>query len=88
MRSIPLLLAGALAGAALTATAVADVGHRAGDDPVPDGFIPKSFQPCRHEDGPGPCFWDAGERGNGRGRSYVIRHGRTYYVDGSERVDR
>ena len=28
--------------------------------------------PCQHEDGPGPCVWDARERGNGKGNSYLI----------------
>lgn len=30
--------------------------------------------PCTHEDGsgqPGPCYWDASERGNGKGYDYV-----------------
>lgn len=40
-------------------------------------------KPCRFEDGPGPCFWDAGVRGNGHGRSFWIdAHGWTHYVDG------
>ncbi len=28
--------------------------------------------PCVHEDGPGPCVWDASARGNGRGHSLVV----------------
>lgn len=35
-----------------------------------NGGIP----PCTHEDGsgqPGPCYWDASERGNGKGYDYV-----------------
>lgn len=32
-----------------------------------------SFVPaCAHEDGPAPCYWDAGTRGNGVGVSYVL----------------
>lgn len=35
-----------------------------------NGGIP----PCKHEDGsgqPGLCFWDASERGNGKGHDYL-----------------
>ncbi len=35
-------------------------------DPAPD--IP----PCATEDAPGPCYWDADERGNGQGRSFTV----------------
>lgn len=35
-----------------------------------EGGVP----PCTHEDGsgqPGPCYWDASERGNGKGYDYI-----------------
>jgi len=28
--------------------------------------------PCAEEDSPGPCFWDAGKRGNGEGLSFWV----------------
>jgi hypothetical protein len=28
--------------------------------------------PCPEEDSVGPCFWDAQERGNGRGLSFTV----------------
>lgn len=38
--------------------------------------------PCQAEDGPGPCFWDAGRRGNGRGFSFWIdRHHHFHYLN-------
>lgn len=30
------------------------------------------LQPCEAEDGPGPCYWDGSQRGNGKGRTYWI----------------
>jgi hypothetical protein len=32
-----------------------------------------TLRPCRQEDGPGPCAWDARHMGNGRGDSFIIR---------------
>ena len=32
----------------------------------------RGYAPCEHEDSPGPCYWDAQERGNGAGRSFVV----------------
>lgn len=41
----------------------------------------RSFAPCVHEDGPGPCVWDAKHRGNGLGHSFIIRRdGRVDYI--------
>ena len=38
--------------------------------------------PCKFEDGPAPCFWDAGARGNGKGHSFWIdRRGNIHYLD-------
>ena len=43
-------------------------------------FLP----PCQVEDDPGPCWWDAPERGNGDGQSYVTmpdgNDGRVIYL--------
>jgi hypothetical protein len=33
---------------------------------------PTALPPCANEDGPGPCFWDAGTMGNGHGDSFTI----------------
>lgn len=39
-------------------------------------------EPCATEDSPGPCFWDAGQRGNGRGFSFWIdKNGCRHYLD-------
>ncbi len=39
-------------------------------------------KPCAQEDSRGPCFWDAGRRGNHRGYSFwVDRHNRIHYLD-------
>jgi hypothetical protein len=38
-------------------------------------------KPCKQEDGPGPCYWDAQKRGNHIGRSYWLdRRERRHYV--------
>jgi hypothetical protein len=44
-------------------------------------------RPCQAEDGPGPCFWDAGVRGlEPGGRSFWIGpYGRFHYLDGKGR---
>ncbi|USH45907.1 hypothetical protein SEA_VIEENROSE_72 [Streptomyces phage VieEnRose] len=31
-----------------------------------------TYKPCRYEDSPGPCYWDAGSFGNGRGHSFYV----------------
>jgi hypothetical protein len=36
------------------------------------------LNPCRSEDGR-QCYWDADDRGNGIGRSYVVVAGRVIY---------
>lgn len=36
--------------------------------PVPEPSLPA----CQYEDGPGPCYWDAQTRGNGKGRSFTM----------------
>lgn len=40
------------------------------------------MRPCASEDSPGPCFWDAGRRGNHRGYSFwVDRRNHVHYLD-------
>lgn len=46
-----------------------------------DAGISKNLRPCLSDDGPGPCYWDAANRGNGKGRSFTIdKHGFVHYV--------
>lgn len=41
-----------------------------------------TVRPCVREDGPDPCYWDASERGNGTGRSFITDvHGTVTYLD-------
>ena len=43
--------------------------------PVPsvsEGLGSLGYLPCENEDGPGPCFWDAQNMGDGNGSSYVL----------------
>lgn len=38
--------------------------------------------PCATEDSAGPCFWDAGRAGNGRGFSFWVDSAQTvHYLD-------
>ena len=56
---------------------------------VPNGFAPVDkptrvsdlvLAPCVTEDAPGPCFWDAQNRGNGLGKSFIVdKHGTLIY---------
>lgn len=69
----------AIGGASITAEAVAqhhDVQFR--HVAIPD-------RPCASDDGPAPCFWDAGVRGDGHGRSFWLdRRTHVHYLDGGE----
>lgn len=38
----------------------------------PGGRVSVPPLPCASDDGPGPCWWDAQKRGNGRGTSVFI----------------
>lgn len=33
---------------------------------------PTDTPTCAQEDSPGPCYWDAGSRGNGAGQSFWV----------------
>lgn len=46
------------------------LGGTVSDDTAPDWQ--RGYPPCAAEDSPGPCYWDATERGNGAGRSFVV----------------
>ena len=52
------------------------------DAPKPEvkreSVIPST--PCPTEDSPGPCFWDASERGNGTGRDFWIDANQNSYI--------
>lgn len=40
---------------------------------------PGWHRPCEQEDGPGPCFWNANNRGNNNGTDvHLDRHGRVW----------
>lgn len=43
---------------------------------LPEAYLP----PCATEDSEN-CFWDAMERGNGQGTSFVSYKGKWYYMD-------
>ena len=47
----------------------------------PGFFHNVEMPPCVEEDSPGPCFWDAGVRGNGEGRSFYVGSDQTVYYD-------
>ena len=38
----------------------------------PGFFHNVELQPCAEEDSAGPCYWDAGKRGNGEGLSFWV----------------
>lgn len=42
-----------------------------------------TLKPCKYEDSPGPCYWNARKRGNHKGRSFIVtKSGKVYYVKG------
>ena len=71
--------------AAALAVAIVGTGVAATATPTGSGgarVVRLPAKPCKFEDGPGPCFWDAGVRGNGHGRSYwITRSGAVRYLD-------
>jgi hypothetical protein len=63
--------------AALTFAALALTGCTTDDDTWTRGY-----PPCATEDSVGPCYWDAQERGNGVGHSFVVHADDTLeYID-------
>lgn len=83
--SVLALAVGTVAGAVLTVTgsATADTVQA----PRPYGWhIPA--KPCKTEDSSN-CYWDAGVRGNGKGRSFWTgRNGKVHYLDPAFRTGR
>lgn len=72
----------ALAGTVLLVPLPAAAGGWGSPGPTPARWLP----PCQGEDGPGPCFWNAGKRGNHKGISYVLdRDGAVYLRQESRR---
>lgn len=57
----------------------------AGDAPAPAPAVvvkarQMGYKACKHEDSPGPCYWNATKRGNGNGRSFVVlKNGKVVY---------
>lgn len=47
---------------------------------VSEGLGSLGYLPCQNEDGPGPCFWDAQNMGDGNGRSFVILSDNETYI--------
>lgn len=41
--------------------------------------VERGYFPCEYEDSPGPCYWDASERGNGQGEDFVVVGGEVFY---------
>lgn len=72
------IAAAALALAALSAGSVATAGAAA--TPTKSARPVWMQTPCEYEDSVN-CFWDAGQMGNGRGHSFVVRQ-----VPGSARM--
>jgi hypothetical protein len=66
------LMAGGLTGHALSSAPEVEAVSRVAINKYirAHGGIP----PCTHEDGsgqPGPCYWDASKRGNGKGHDFI-----------------
>jgi hypothetical protein len=67
-----------LAALALAALTLVGLAGPASAQPFPVQHA--GYHACAWEDSPGPCFWDAGSSGNGRGHSfYVTRAQRVVY---------
>ena len=57
--------------------------------PVPAPATPAltPYIPCAEEDSPGPCYWDADRRGNGRGESFIVNNDQTVTYVTPEQLD-
>jgi hypothetical protein len=49
----------------------------------PRGMDTLGLEPCATEDQLTDCYWDAHERGNGQGMSFIIVNGTLTYEDGT-----
>lgn len=47
---------------------------------------PHALPACVTEDQVTDCYWNAGTRENGRGKSFEVRDGVVYYSDGTSKV--
>jgi hypothetical protein len=61
---------GGLAGYGVGSTPVVGNTPAVGSTPAP--AVAQALPPCPTEDSVEPCFWDASQRSNGRGRSFVV----------------
>lgn len=68
------------AGVAATFSAIALAMVIPGSS-APDDDWTRGYEPCVTEDAAGPCYWDADERGNGEGRSFVVDGDVVTYID-------
>lgn len=57
--------------AALAGVAMGMTMHTTDEVSVSTVAAPRMVTMCATEDAPGPCVWDAGRQGNGKGRSFV-----------------
>ncbi|MGH3445815.1 MAG: hypothetical protein ACRDPB_10610 [Nocardioidaceae bacterium] len=79
-RSAVAAVAAALIALIALAAVPSAVAHRRGAPAYRHVALPT--HPCRYEDSPGPCVWDAGLRGNGHGASFWRdAHSHLHYVD-------
>lgn len=81
-------LAAGILGAVFLAQATMwgmQIARGAESDSTPAGMgtaAPAGLAACAYEDGPGPCFWDAGQVGNGVGFSFWVDCAQTFhYLD-------
>ena len=53
--------------------------------PLIQRAVEMGYFPCEREDSVGPCYWDAQQRGNGKGRSFVVTDdGEIFYYEESK----
>ena len=55
--------------------------------PAPTTAALTPYVPCAEEDSPGPCYWDAARRGNGRGTSFIVNNDQTVTYVTQEQLD-
>jgi hypothetical protein len=56
----------------LTAIAVGMASMSGSVPPIVKHAQKVGIKPCAHEDGAGPCYWNARKRGNSKGRSFIV----------------
>ena len=55
--------------------------------PAPTTAALTPYIQCAEEDSPGPCYWDAARRGNGRGESFIVNNDQTVTYVTPEQLD-